>query len=142
MTGSLLLSSMCFLTSSGTRFFVGAHLAGLLGRDTINLYSSLRRRGITLKRADNDMINLLVVRGIAFGSSLTLVAVEEVEEFVTLAMAKIRVSLIWERLGFLFSNEHYISFSDARRSEKDKRKKTVVGTKWPVQKERVVCSRS
>ena len=76
------------------RYFVGAHLAELLGRETFNMYSSLKRRKIALWRGDEALLHFLIVRDVVFAgtSSLTLVRVGDVETFVTKAVEDIEVT--------------------------------------------------
>ncbi len=66
------------------QYFVGTHLAELLNRESFNLYGSLRRRRIAMRRADARVKNLLVSRGVIHPGSIsvTLVNAEEVSGFV------------------------------------------------------------
>ncbi len=72
----------------GVKYVVGALVAELLGRETFNLYGSLRRRDIALWAADYELLNSLCIRGcICAGSiSATLVKVDDISEFVFLTL--------------------------------------------------------
>ncbi len=74
----------------GTDFLVGAHLAELLNRETLNLYSSLKRRNIGIRQADSRVVKLLVGRGltVAGSSSVTLVNKRDMTEYVDNAVAQ------------------------------------------------------
>ena len=72
-------------------YFVGAHLAELLKKETFNLYSSLKRRNIATRNGDAWLLHLLISKSLVFAgtTSLTLVRVDQVSEFVDDALAKI-----------------------------------------------------
>jgi len=76
--------AMVVVSIEGADYFVGAHLAEVVRRETFNLYSSLRRRNIGMRQADTGMVKLLVGKGLIFvgTTSVTLVNKSDVVEFV------------------------------------------------------------
>jgi hypothetical protein len=68
----------------GVEYFIGAHLAELLKRETFNLYASLNRRNIATLHADARLLNLLVSKDLVFAgtTSVTLVKFDEVSEYL------------------------------------------------------------
>ena len=83
-----------FFFFADERYFVGAHLAELLRRETFNVYGSFKRRNIALWRGDEALLHFLLARGVVFAgtTSVTLVRVNDAETFVTTAMEDIEVS--------------------------------------------------
>ncbi len=69
---------------AGVDFFVGAHLAELLRRETFNLYTSLKRRNIGTHQVDQRLLNWMVRHKLIIPgtTSVTLVNVDDVEAFV------------------------------------------------------------
>jgi hypothetical protein len=50
----------------GVKYLVGAHVAEFLGRETFNLYESLKRRNIALWPVDYELLSFLRTRGCIF----------------------------------------------------------------------------
>ncbi len=76
---------------TGVEYFVGAHLAEVLGRETFNLYTSLRRRHVVVQQGDAALLNLLVARGVIYvgSTSVTLVRFDQnVLDYVDGELAK------------------------------------------------------
>ncbi len=74
----------------GVDYFVGAHLAELVNKETFNLYSILKRRNIGIRRAENEVVKLLIGKGLIFAasSSVTFVNKMDVSEYVDDAVAE------------------------------------------------------
>ena len=91
---SSFLPPFSFFFFADERFFVGAHLAELLGRETFNLYGSLKRRKIALWRGNEALLHFLIARSalIVGTASLTLVRVDDVVGFVTKAVEDVQVN--------------------------------------------------
>jgi hypothetical protein len=67
---------------------VGAHIAELLGRETFNLYGSLKRRKIDVWSVDEQLLSFLHIRGCIYAgsTSATLVKLDDISEFVFLTL--------------------------------------------------------
>lgn len=77
--------NMVCLAPDSIRCFIGADLAGLLNKETFNLYTSLRRRGIETHKISHAALNDLIARAIVprGTTSVTLVpATPETMQFV------------------------------------------------------------
>jgi len=76
--------SVVVVSVEGVKFFVGAHLAELLRRETFNLYSSLKRRNIPVRQTDQMFLQWLVGHQLIYPgtTSVTLVGVDDVQGFV------------------------------------------------------------
>jgi hypothetical protein len=72
----------------GVKYVVGALVAELLGRETFNLYESLRRRNIALRMADYELLNSLCTRGCVFAGSTSaiLLKLDDISGFVFLTL--------------------------------------------------------
>jgi hypothetical protein len=77
-----------FFSWKGVKYVVGALVAELLGRETFNLYGSLRRRDIALWPADHELLSFLCIRGCIFAgsTSATLLKVDDISVFVFLTL--------------------------------------------------------
>ena len=109
-----------FFFFADERYFVGAHLAELLGRETFNLYGSLKRRNIALWRGDEALLHFLIARNVVLAgtSSLTLVRVDDVEAFVTKAIEDIEVSKGSSEFGFFLTlSATQVKAKEGRQSE-------------------------
>jgi hypothetical protein len=66
-------------------------LAELLGRESFNLYGSLKWRDIVMRRGDAQLINVLIARGVIYPgtTSVTLVGFDQdVVHFIDEELAK------------------------------------------------------
>jgi hypothetical protein len=76
---------------AGVDYCVGAHLAEVLGRETFNLYGSLKRRHMVVQQGDRALVDVLVARGTVYPgtTSVTLVRFDQnVVDFVDDVLAK------------------------------------------------------
>jgi hypothetical protein len=77
----------CFVAlilSLGLDYFVGAHLAELVNRETFNLYACFGRRHIDMERASQGVLHLLVFKGLILSgtTSVTLVRTDQATEYL------------------------------------------------------------
>ena len=61
---------------AGAEFFVGSQLARLVGRETCNLYHAMRRRGIEVRKVDNELKRLLLRQNLADRGAKTATLVD------------------------------------------------------------------
>lgn len=77
----------------GVRYCIGTHLAELMGKETFNLYGSLKRRGIAVSRASDALVEMLVRCHVVLyrRTSVSLIELEKVFEFVEECQEKKRM---------------------------------------------------
>ncbi len=76
------------LLIDGHDYLVGSHVAELLKRETFNLYGSLKRRGIPIWHASDDLLRFLSSRGSVYvgTASVSLLRLIDISEFISAAM--------------------------------------------------------
>ncbi len=69
---------------AGASYFVGAHVAELLNKETFNLYASLNRRHIATHQADRRLTHWLIGHELLFPgtTSVTLVGADTAHAFI------------------------------------------------------------
>ncbi len=73
------------LLIQGHQYLVGSHVAELLKRETFNLYGSLKRRGIPIWHASDEILRFLISRGSLYvgTTSVSLLRLQEISDFVS-----------------------------------------------------------
>lgn len=88
--------SLVCLAPGSSRWFIGAELAASLNKETFNLYSSLKRRGIEIRKVDHDVLSDLIASEIVPQgiTSVTLIpATPETIQYVRESLEKLRKRL-------------------------------------------------